>query len=292
MIELRASLPVPAARIPPPGPSSPRPVASALSPRAGRPLQSTAPGVPGTGTLAFARFTLIELLVVIAIITIIAAMLLPALNQARERAKSTQCISNLKQCGTSFAIYLADFNDNLLLRWRPESGEELRWVKYFARFSSADPEGSFARLAPYRCPSTPYLPSSGTPYDVNYVKTVYGANNTPDDLKGAMTGSKLDHEHVNLFYPRVPTEERRLAGADGRSSNFRIPILSEVRNTTEEVQQFAMNRMSTSYFPNLVHSGRANLLFCDGSVSTGGRAEFKTVYSFSKAFLQGGLIDL
>ncbi len=126
-------------------------------------------------------FTLIELLVVIAIIAILAAILFPVFAQAKEAAKQTAALSNIKQIGTSTNIYVADYDDNLPSAWSSRAGatQPNWWIQYeytvpagWTNTFGIDPNeeaiGFFNAIQPYVKSQPIYEISGKNPTDIGY----------------------------------------------------------------------------------------------------------------------------
>ena len=124
-----------------------------LSVRAFTPGRSSAPR-------AGAAFTLIELLVVIAIIAILAAILFPVFAQARDKARQTACLSNMKQLGLGSAMYIQDYDETIYPQWvwiNQSAGTQAWWFTLIDPYVKTGIQNQGQRSGPNRgvlvCPN-------------------------------------------------------------------------------------------------------------------------------------------
>jgi len=194
-------------------------------------------------------FTLIELLVVIAIIAILASMLMPALAGAREKARQTSCMSNLKQFGIGHVSYLDDYDEYTCASYFTAAWGGGIWTVRMMPYV-----GNNIKL--FDCPTEP-LRVEGV---VNSTHVAYG---------------------WNYYYMNYAVPGRTAGyGSPVKAAQVKDPTATIVMGDSRDGLDYVISRsvIFTGYSPEYRHSTQANFMLYDGHVD---RLNYGTVYSLT-----------
>lgn len=203
-------------------------------------------------------FTLIELLIVVAIIGILASLLFPVFARARENARKTSCLSNLKQIAFGWTMYAQDYDEKapIATYWTPE-GNEVAW-DFSLDYSGGDWDhpgvaegiiGAYTKSGQiHKCPSF-YGQPWGRPY------TGYAYNTSYIGGEGPYGGGDLIHESAHLA--QIADAAGTAVFAEGGYGN---PV---------NAQNYLRAPSDPLYMAGKVdfrHNGAANVAYADGHV--------------------------
>jgi prepilin-type N-terminal cleavage/methylation domain-containing protein/prepilin-type processing-associated H-X9-DG protein len=231
-----------------------------------------------------AAFTLIELLVVIAIIAILAALLLPTLSRAKEKAETTLCKSNLRQIGTALQLYVSEFHTYV-----PAGQEGIAWFDILRPYtgSAAWPEYNLTasgqpipRTGVYACPGYSRVPGfygslPGDPTGVPF--GAYGYNwsgigaverigpGQPSSYYLGVAGireSKIRRPTEMICFGDSPFKDGLEGLVYKGSGHLSTGIRDTALRAAGPLASAEANRRKAAYQRR--HSGRFNMIFCDG----------------------------